>query len=92
MNSKAQVTVRGILVTWYEFTFAVCHERNSKSLFYCGQIAVGRIGWLHILIQELLSQETVVLHRWGSERKKMVLSTELIKSNYNPKEIKKLRF
>ena len=26
------------------------------------------------------------------KEKKMVLSTELIKSNYNPKEIEKLRF
>ena len=43
-------------------------------------------------MQELFSQETVVLHRWGSERKKLVLSTELIKSNYSPKEIEKLRF
>ena len=84
--------LRENLVTWYKFTFAVCHERNFKSLFYCGQIAVGRIDWLHIRTQELLSLETVVLHRWGSERKKMVLSTELIKSNYNPKEIEKLRF
>ena len=79
------------MVTWYKFTFAICHESDSKSLFYSGQIAVGRIEWLHICIKASVSQETVVTSI-GRERKKMVLSTELIKSNYNPKEIEKRRF